>query len=613
MVRSRSPFRALQVESLEGRDVPTTLQITFDYRFDTLGFFNDPTRRAVLEQAGRDISSRLNATVDLAPISPAGGNTWTATTFDPSNTTQQVQVPNLSLGADQIVVFVGGGAGSSGEAGLGGFGGYSASGNQTWFDTLRSRGRGGFATWGGSVAFEGGANWNFGASPGANQIDFYTVAVHELGHVLGFGIANQWNSLVSGNQFTGASARAANGGTNPLVSVSNPGHWAQGITSNGAAVSMQPYVQAGTRVGFSTLDFASLADLGWEVSAISSATSPVPGASVTTPAPATSPVLSSISPVVVGGDGGTYQVYSAAGGGFTPVGGAVSPFPGYTGPIRTTTGDFDGDGVKDIAAAAGPNTTPLVKVFSGRTGQEVRTFYAYEEAFRGGTFLAAGDFDGDGRDDLVVGADEGGGPRVRVFRSADPSQVVADFWGIEDMNFRGGVRVAAGDLNGDGRDDLVVSAGPGGGPRVSLYDGRGVAVNQPAKFMGDFFAYSPTVNDGAYVAVGDYNGDGFADVAFGPGSASAHLKVYNGRTLITQGAGVAESAPLVNTMLPSTPGYIGGLRVAAEDYDGDGRVDLLAGTGRNSEARLHLLDGVGQLDTYSLFGGVSMPSGLQLS
>jgi hypothetical protein len=376
---------------------------------------------------------------------------------------------------------------------------------------------------------------------------------------------------------------------------------------------MQPYVQAGTRVGFSTLDFASLADLGWEVSAISSATSPVPGASVTTPAPATSPVLSSISPVVVGGDGGTYQVYSAASGGFAPVGGAVSPFPGYTGPIRTTTGDFDGDGVKDIAAAAGPNTTPLVKVFSGRTGQEVRTFYAYEEAFRGGTFLAAGDFDGDGRDDLVVGADEGGGPRVRVFRSADPSQVVADFWGIEDMNFRGGVRVAAGDLNGDGRDDLVVSAGPGGGPRVSLYDGRGVAVNQPAKFMGDFFAYSPTVNDGAYVAVGDYNGDGFADVAFGPGSASAHLKVYNGRTLITQGAGAAEAAPLVNTMLPSTPGYIGGLRVAAEDYDGDGRVDLLAGTGRNSEARLHLLDGVGQLDTYSLFGGVSMPSGLQLS
>jgi len=89
--------------------------------------------------------------------------------------------------------------------------------------------------------------------------------------------------------------------------------------------------------------------------------------------------------------------------------------------------------------------------------------------------------------------------------------------------------------------------------------------------------------------------------------------VYNGRTLITQGAGAAEAAPLVNTMLPSTAGYIGGLRVAAEDYDGDGRVDLLAGTGRNSEARLHLLDGAGQLDTYSLFGGVSMPSGLQLS
>lgn len=611
MKRQSSPFRALQVETLEGRDVPSTLQILFDYRYDN-GFFNDPARRAALEQVGQQLSSRLNATVDLGPITPSGGNSWTATTFNPGNTSQQVQVPNLSLGADQIIVFVGGGAGSSGEAGLGGFGGYSASGNSAWFDTLRTRGRSGFATWGGSVAFEGGANWSFDGTPAANETDFYTVATHELGHVLGFGIASQWNALISGNQFTGANARAANGGTNPLISLNNPGHWAQGIKSNGAAVSMQPYVSAGTRVAFSELDFASLADLGWEVSAVSAPIVPtLPSVSASTPV-ATSPQLSSVSPVVVGGSDGTFQVFSATGGTLTPLGGAVTPFAGYTGPIRTTTGDFDADGVKDIVAAAGPHTTPMVKIFSGRTGQEVRSFYAYEEAFRGGTFLATGDFDRDGRDDLVVGADEGGGPRVRVFAAGNPEWVFADFWGIDDMNFRGGVRVAAGDLNGDGRSDLVVSAGPGGGPRIAVYEGSSLTVGRPAKFLGDFFAYAQSVNDGAYVAVGDYNGDGFADLAFGPGSASAHLKVYNGHTLVTQGATVAEATTLFNSFMIEPGSYGSGLRVAADDYDGDGRTDLLAATGKNSTGQVFLVNGLGQRSAFTVFGGMNQTAGLNI-
>ena len=371
---------------------------------------------------------------------------------------------------------------------------------------------------------------------------------------------------------------------------------------------MQPYVQAGTRVGFSNLDFAALADIGWEVS---SATAPA-ATVVTTPA-ATSPLLSSVTPVVVGGSDGTFQVYSGTGGTLTPVGGAVTPFAGYTGPIRTATGDFDGDGVKDIVATAGPHTTPLVKIFNGRTGQEVRTFFSYEEAFRGGTFLATGDFDADGVDDLVVGADEGGGPRVRVFRSGNPAWVMSDFWGIEDSNFRGGVRVATGDINRDGRADLVVSAGPGGGPRIAVYEGYGLTVNRPGKFLGDFFAYAPTVNDGAYVAVGDYNGDGFADVAFGPGTAGAHLKVYNGRTLVTQGSAAAEAAPLVNTFLIEPGEYSSGLRVAMDDYDGDGRTDILAATGKDATGQVFLLNGRGQPSAFSVFGGANQPYGLNIS
>src|SRR5207247_5591894 len=95
------------------------------------------------------------------------------------------------------------------------------------------------------------------------------------------------------------------------------------------------------------------------------------------------------------------------------------------------------------------------------------------EGFTGGVFVAAGDLTGDGIPDLVVTPDEGGGPRVLVFRGGDFA-TMASVFGIDDPAFRGGARAAVGDLNGDGRADLIVAAGFGGGPRVAAYDGRSV-------------------------------------------------------------------------------------------------------------------------------------------
>ncbi len=221
--------------------------------------------------------------------------------------------------------------------------------------------------------------------------------------------------------------------------------------------------------------------------------------------------------------------------------GDLRPFPdGFAGDVRTATGDVTGDGAPDLIVAAGAGGGPRVRVLDGVTGGVVRDSFALDPGFRGGVYVAAGDVNRDGHADLVVGAGEGGGPRVLVLdgRTGAP---LADFFAYE-AGFRGGVRVAAGDVDGDGTGpaEVVVGAGPGGGPRVAVF--RIAPAGSPAlpAEVASFLAYDPAFRGGVYVATagaGKYavSPDGgvrvgpAAKVVTGPGAGTAPVeKVFDG-------------------------------------------------------------------------------------
>jgi hypothetical protein len=233
--------------------------------------------------------------------------------------------------------------------------------------------------------------------------------------------------------------------------------------------------------------------------------------------------------------------------------------PTFAGGVRVATGDVTGDGVADIVTGAGSRGGGHVKVFDGNSGATVHSFFAFDPAFQGGVFVAAGDVNGDGTADIIVGADAGGGPHVKVF-DGKSLQLLHSFFAY-DAAFGGGVSVAAGDVNGDGRADIITGTAAGF-THVKAFSGSS------SELLVSFIAYSG-FQGGVYVAAGDVNGDGKADIITGAGpGAGPHVKAFD-----------AASNALLASFFAFDGGFIGGVRVAAGDVTGDGIDDIIVAAG----------------------------------
>lgn len=179
-----------------------------------------------------------------------------------------------------------------------------------------------------------------------------------------------------------------------------------------------------------------------------------------------------------------------------PEGANVGNVPGLT--LRISYRGNDGNDVTVTAGyapvsavGAGAGSFPLVNLFNN-AGQPYFSFHAYDQGFRGGVRVALADVNGDGVNDIVTAPGTGGGPVIRVF-DGNTLAMVNQFLAY-DANFFGGVFVSAADMNGDGKADIATGAGAGGGPHVKLFDGA------TGDVLSSFMAYNINFRGGVSVA-----------------------------------------------------------------------------------------------------------------
>lgn len=252
----------------------------------------------------------------------------------------------------------------------------------------------------------------------------------------------------------------------------------------------------------------------------------------------------------------------------------------YTGGVFVATGDVNCDGMADIVTGAGSGGGPHVKVFDGNTGFEIQSFFAYAPTFTGGVRVATGDVNGDGHADIITGSGPGSGGHVKVF-SGTNGAVLQSFFAFPA--YTGGIFVAATDQGVEKTPNLVV----GSDGTVAVFSSTGAPIQS-------FFAYTSAFTGGVRVASGDVNGDGVDDILTGVATGSPpHVKVFDGKT-----------SALIHSFFAFGPGFAGGVSVAGGDINADGKADMFGGTA-NTNGTLCIFNGANGsvLNAFTPFGG----------
>lgn len=211
---------------------------------------------------------------------------------------------------------------------------------------------------------------------------------------------------------------------------------------------------------------------------------------------------------------------------FSSTGTVLANFPDVAAGSSVAIGDIDNDGTSEIVIGSPPGVRPTVYEYE-TDGTFIRSFHAYGAGMTAGLNIAVGDLNGYGNEIITVPR-RGAGPQVLRFKP-DGTQLSPGFFAYS-YRFHGGVNLATGDVNGDGKDDIITGAGPGGGAHVRAFDVDG---NPLVNIIPSITYPNEGFWGGVVVGAVDYNGDGVDEIVVAPQSRRvADVKIFSGRKLI---------------------------------------------------------------------------------
>ncbi len=245
--------------------------------------------------------------------------------------------------------------------------------------------------------------------------------------------------------------------------------------------------------------------------------------------------------------------------------------PNFSGLISVAVGDVTGDGKQEIITAPGPGGGPHIRIFNIE-GQPISQFFAWQESFRGGVNVAVGDVTGDGKREIIVGLGSGAQPEVKVFDYK--GRLISSFLAY-DEKFRGGVKVAVGDVNKNKIAEIVTGAGSGGGPHVRIFNYQGSLISQ-------FFVFNHYVTKGINIACGDLSGNGQAEIVVALEKESLPIvRIFNYK------------GDKLNDFFAYQSSYHG-LNLAIGDIDGDKISEIITGIGVGGKPEIKIFDFFGK-------------------
>lgn len=245
----------------------------------------------------------------------------------------------------------------------------------------------------------------------------------------------------------------------------------------------------------------------------------------------------------------------------------------FRGGINFASGDVDGDGTNEIIVGTSGRSAPHIRVLR-QNGTLVSQFYAFPSNWRIGVKVASGDVDGDGLDEVIVLPGTKSAAHVRVFTAA--GKLKYQFF-VFPQSWRLLLNIKAGDVNGDWKDEIIVSTTAGSTPHVRTFNYQG-------RLVGQFFAYAKTYRGGVELASGDTNGDGTDEIIVGTGAgATPHVRA------------ISTSGSLIGQFFAYGTDYRGGLNLASADVDADGYDEVIVGKNPGADSFIRTLRNNGSL------------------